>query len=74
MAPWLQEEFWDELERLAANPSLLPSPSASGDILYKFQRISANVKHTITMTISRNDGVKKVIVLGIKYRQHRRRG
>ncbi len=73
MDPWLQEEFWDELERLAANPSLIPVPSASGDILFKFQRATADIKHYITPTVSRNDLGRTITVLGIRHRQRGRR-
>lgn len=74
MDPWLQEEFWDELDRLAADPSLLSAASARDDILYKFTRDTAGLRHTVTMTLSCNDSARKLTVLGITYRRRMRRG
>ena len=70
MDSWLQEEFWDELERLAADPTILPARPNTTDIFHEFARDSSSgQRHFITLTLSRNDLSKTLKHLGIDYRQ-----
>ena len=50
MDSWLQEEFWDELEQLAADPSRLPSYFGTSDVSYEFRRDHGGVRHLIRTT------------------------
>ncbi len=70
---WLQEELWDELEKLLADPSLLPPDSADGDVTYGFTRDTAGSRHTVFLTISRNDQTHILTLLGVGYRPIERR-
>ena len=62
---WLQEEVWDELETLAADPSLL-KPAVAGDShTHAFNRASGGTTYRLLMSVVRNDGVKLLTVIGI---------
>lgn len=63
----LQEEFWDELEQLAADPSRLPSASGTDDVNYEFTRDRSGVRHLITLVVFRNDFSRTLTVLGIDH-------
>ena len=67
MDVWLQEEFWDELERIAADSSLIVE--GADDLFHSFTRVHAGQKHYVMMTIARNDQSRIVTVLGITHRQ-----
>lgn len=67
MDSWLQEEFWDELEQLAADPSRLPTGFATDDLSYEFRRDHGGVRHLITLALFRNDSNRTLIVLGIEH-------
>lgn len=67
MDSWLQEEFWDELEQLAADPSRLPSDFGTDDISYEFKRDHGGVRHLIRLVLYRNDSSQMLIVLGIDH-------
>lgn len=69
METWLQEEFWDEFERLAADPSILPVPSLGDDITYQFVRDAVGFRHIVRLTIGRNDVGKRLTVLGVTYEE-----
>lgn len=62
---WLQEEVLDELEILAAGPSILPAVSPGGDAVYTFTRPSAGTRHHIAITLGRSDSTKTLTILGI---------
>lgn len=66
---WLQEETWDELELLLADPSSLPALSLERHTSYTFSREDSDVKHYVTMIFTRNDTSKTLALLGIDYRQ-----
>lgn len=68
--PWLQEEVLDELEVLADDPTVLPTPSPGSDIVYGFSRSSGGTKHYVAVTLSRSDAARTLTALGITYRHH----
>ena len=63
--PWLQEEILDELESLAADPSLLATTEPGGDLVYAFSRVTGGAKHYVSLTLTRNDVNQTLTVLGI---------
>jgi hypothetical protein len=62
---WLQEEVWDELEKLAADPSLLKPSLLGNSHTHALNRTSGGTTHRLVMSIVRNDGVKLLTVIGI---------
>ena len=67
--PWLQEEVWDELELLLADPSVLPALSLDKHTSYTFSRKVSGVGHFVTMILTRNDRSRTLALLGVDYRQ-----
>lgn len=65
---WLQEEVLDELERLIADPSSLPSASADAEIVYAFSRDINRTWHYVAVTLGRNDVSQTLTVLGLSHR------
>ena len=66
--PWLQEELLDELDVLAADPTVLPNPPPGSDILYGFCRVSGSTKYYVVVTLSRDDTTRTLTALGISHR------
>ena len=58
---WLQEETLDELDRLAANPGILPRRRL-GDVVHDFVRERAGVTYYVFLTIYPDED-KKVLRL-----------
>lgn len=66
---WLQEEVWDELETLAADPSLL-TPAPLGDShSHAFNRTSGGATFRLIMSVVRNDEAKRLTVIGVAAEQ-----
>jgi len=68
MDTWLQEEFWDEFERLAADPSVLPVDVGRDGVLYEFSRDAGGLRHVVAITLRRNDFGRILTVLGITHK------
>jgi len=62
---WLQEEVWDELDRLAADPSLLTPVPPGNSTVHAFSRVYGGVVHYVVITLIRNDGARTLTVLGV---------
>jgi hypothetical protein len=65
---WLQEEVLDEVEGVAADPSILPASFSVDPISYRISRIYGGATHYLALTISRNDLAKTISVLGVSRR------
>ena len=62
---WLQEELWDELDLIAADPLLLTPASAGNSSVYSFNRVADGVTHYVVIAVVRNDATKTLTILGI---------
>lgn len=60
---WLQEEVLDELDRLAANPGLVPQPIPGWGSIYAFARASVGTLYVLTITVQLS--ASQLTVLGI---------
>ena len=61
----LQEEVLDELERLAAQPELIPPPLPKSGTVHTFAREIAGVLHVIALTLEWSGG-SRLAVLGVR--------
>jgi hypothetical protein len=66
---WLQEEVWDELELVAANPSQLAAAPPGHSAIHVFNRVWGGVTYCVIITIVRNDAAKTLTALGITVEQ-----
>ena len=66
---WLQEEVWDELDLVAANPSLLAAAPPGKSAMHIFNRVAGGMTYCVVLTIIRNDATKTLTVLGINVEQ-----
>ncbi|MDB5289911.1 MAG: hypothetical protein JWL69_1152 [Phycisphaerales bacterium] len=62
----LQEEVLDELERLAAQPELIPSPLPQSGTVHTFAREVAGSLHVIALILEWSKGGSRLAVLGIR--------
>jgi hypothetical protein len=62
----LQEEVFDELERLSAKPDLIPPPLPQSGIVHTFACETAGGLHVIAITLERRDGGTRLAVLGVR--------
>ncbi len=62
---WLQEEVWDELELLAADPSRVSLAPPGNSARHAFSRFLGGVTYEVVIAIVRNDATKILTVLGI---------
>lgn len=62
---WLQEEVWDALDLVCANPLALVAAPAETISTYGFNRSSGGVTYFVTLTIVCNDAAKVLTVLGV---------
>lgn len=65
LEPWLEEETIDELEKRAADPSLLPPPNRENVIEFRFDRVAGATLHWVGVSLLRSDQWRTLIVLGI---------
>lgn len=66
MEPWLQEETWDELDRLADDPSLLAEPNEGGVIEFQFDRVIDSTLFVVIVTLGRGDFSQTLTILGLR--------
>jgi hypothetical protein len=64
--PWLQEEVLDELERLAANPSLIPPPLPHIGIVHPIVRADGPSLRVVVVSLLRNDFARLLSFLGVR--------
>jgi hypothetical protein len=61
---WLQEAVLDELDALAAEPSVLRS-NAQGEAVHDFERGAADNRHVVFLRLQRDDAQRLLTVLAI---------
>jgi hypothetical protein len=66
---WLQEEVWDELESLAADPSPIPLVPPGNSVRLVLSRIFGGVTYEVVIAVVRNDARKTLTVLGVSVEQ-----
>ena len=65
MEIWLQEEVWDALDLLTANPTALVPAISESIATYSFNRIRDGTTYFVTITIVPNDLAMVLTVLGV---------
>lgn len=61
----LQEEVWDVLESLAADPSPVPLTPPGNSARHVFSRFRGGFIYKVVIAIVRNDATKTLTVLGV---------
>lgn len=67
LEPWLQEEVLDEIDRLAADPSVLRPRLPGGTVIHDVTRDHAGSRHYLFITVHRDDARRRVGVHSVAH-------